>query len=120
MQLFDSLIPTHVHPFSHHRLKTFGCLAFAHDRHRKSKVAPISKRFIFVGIEPNARVWRLWDKHTQRIFITGDAIFQEDVFPASQHSASTSVSDSFIYPLIHNAIDSVPDTDTPITADNTI
>lgn len=52
--LFQTLIPSHQHPFSSHRLKPFGCLAFAHDRHCTSKISPVAKRYIFVGIEPNA------------------------------------------------------------------
>lgn len=75
IHLYQSLIPTHTHPFSSERLKTFGCLVFAHDRHRSSKVSPIAKRYVLVGIEANANAWKLWDRHTQRIFITGDAFF---------------------------------------------
>lgn len=78
----------------------------------------MSKRFIFVGIEPNARAWRLWDKHTQRIFITGDAVIREDIFPAAQQSQSPSVSDSFTYPQIHDAVDSVPNTFETTTVDD--
>lgn len=120
LKLFESLIPTHTHPFSHRRLKAFGCLAFAHDRHQKSKVAPPSKRYIFVGIEPNARAWRLWDKQSQRIFITGDAIFLEDVFPAADHPTSPSVSDSFTHPVFQDAVDSITHTHDSITSDHHI
>lgn len=115
LHLFESLTPTHTHPFSHLCLKPFGCLAFAHDRHRSSKVAPTSKRFIFVGIEPNARAWRLWDKHTQRIFVTGDAIFCENIFPAAHHSQSPSVHDDFTYPSIESTIGNETNTHTPLT-----
>lgn len=104
LNYFQSLIPAHTHPFDHNRLKPFGCLAFSHDLHRSSKVAPLAKRFILVGIEPNTRAWRLWDKHTKRIFITGDAVFWESVFPAAHHPTSPNVSSSFIYPVISDAV----------------
>lgn len=116
LHLFNSYVPTHTHPFSFHRLKPFGCLVFAHNRHRASKIEPISQRYVFVGIEPNARAWRLWDKRTQRIFVTGDAIFREGVFPAAQHPQSPSVPESFTYPHIHDAFEHESSlTEQPIT-----
>lgn len=92
MDVFTSVIPSHTHPFDYERLKPFGCLAFAHDRHRQSKVAPIAKRFVLVSIEANARAWRLWDKHIKRIFVTGDADFREHTFPAVDETLSPDVS----------------------------
>lgn len=112
IDLFHSLIPTHTHPFSYDRLKPFGCLAFAHDRHRVSKISPVAKRFIFVGIEPNANAWRLWDKSSQKIFITGDVAFREKVFPAAHETPPSSNINTFIYPTIYDAIPS-PDTNIP-------
>lgn len=83
---------SHVHPFHYNGLRPFGCLAFVHDRHRQSKVGPIAKRFIFVGIKPNARAWRLWDENTKRIFVTGDADFHETIFPAADKDHAPNVS----------------------------
>lgn len=59
LDLFAANIESHMHPFQYDCLKPFGCLAYAHDKHRKSKVGPMAKRYIFVGIESNARAWRL-------------------------------------------------------------
>lgn len=106
IHLFQSLIPTHAHPVKYHRLKPFGCLAFAHDRHRLSKISPLAKRYIFVGVEPHANAWRLWDKNSQRIFITGDAIFRENIFPALHENLSPTVTESFTYPVIYDAVPS--------------
>lgn len=92
LDLYTKATSSHVHPFKFDRLKPFGCLAFAHDRHRLSKVGPIAKRFIFVGIEPNARAWRLWDKNTKLIFFTGDAEFREAVFPAADNTKTPDIS----------------------------
>lgn len=104
IKLFQNIIPSHTHPFSLNRLKPFGCLAIAHDRHRTSKVSPVAKCYIFVGVESNARAWRLWDKHSQRIFVTGDAIFRETIFPAAQNPQSPSITPSFTYPPLQEAI----------------
>lgn len=92
LELYVSVTPSHTHPFDYKRLKPFGCLAFALDRHRQSKVDPVAKRYIFVGVEDNARAWRLWDRHTKRIFVTGDAHFCEDVFPAVDKEKSPDIS----------------------------
>lgn len=72
--LFESLTPTHLHPFDPRRLKPFGTLCFSTDKHRKSKVAPIARRYIFVGLEDGAHAVRLWDKSTNRILVTSDVI----------------------------------------------
>lgn len=70
LQTLESLIPGHLHPFDEKRLKPFGCLCFATDRGSKSKMSPVAKRFIFVGLEPGARAAQLWDKHTGKVFVT--------------------------------------------------
>lgn len=77
IDILESLLPGYVHPFDTDRLKPFGCLCYAMDKHRKSKVAPISRRFIFVGLEDGARAARLWDKQVGWIFVTGDVIYRE-------------------------------------------
>lgn len=61
-----------------------------------------------MGIEPNARAWRLWDRHSQRIFVTGDAVFRENIFPAAQDPQSPSISSSFTYPAIYDSVSSSP------------
>lgn len=101
--VFTSLIPSHHHPFDHTRLKPFGCLAFAHDRHCDAKFAPLAKRFVMFGIEPNAKAWRLWDKSNHRIFVTGDVVFRETVFPAANHPESPPMTTSFQCPYIFDA-----------------
>lgn len=87
LEMFISATPSHHHPFDYSRLKPFGCLAFGLDRHRQSKLDPVAKRYILVGIEVNARAWRLWDRHKRRIIVTGDADFREDTFPALEKNS---------------------------------
>lgn len=100
LQTLESLIPGHLHPFDEKRLKPFGCLCFATDRGSKSKMAPVAKRFIFVGLEPGARAARLWDKHTGKVFVTGDIIYREDVFPALDPKLSPDVLQDWIFPTL--------------------
>lgn len=84
--------PSHCHPLDYSRLKPFGCLTFAHDCQQKSKVGPVARQFVFVGIESNARAWRLWNKITKHIFVTGDTDFCENVFPAANNEHSLHIS----------------------------
>jgi transposase InsO family protein len=62
MEVFESMLPGHIHPFDTDRLKPFGSLCFAMDRSKKSKVAPVARRFIFVGLEEGAQAACLLDK----------------------------------------------------------
>lgn len=87
--IFQSLRIGHVHPFDFKRLKPFGCLTFAHQQTRISKLTPTAKRMVFVGLEDNARAARLWDKSTGRILITGDAVYRENIFPGLITSTSS-------------------------------
>lgn len=96
--LLEKLSRTHIHPFDIERLKPFGSLCFALDRKRPSKVSPTARRLIFVGLEPNARASRLWDKSTSRVLVTGDVLYREDVFPAHDPNISASVNQNFIFP----------------------
>ena len=101
-QVFESFVPGHLHPFDENRLKPFGCLCFAADRDRKGKFTPVARRFIFVGLEHGARAARLWDKATGRIFVTGDVIYQEDIFPALHPTLSPNVAQELTFPSFHD------------------
>lgn len=92
LDLFNSITPSHTHPFKYDRLKPFGCLAYALNRNRQSKVGPMANRYISVGIEPNARAWRLWDKNSKRILVTRDAQFRETIFPAADRNLTPDIS----------------------------
>lgn len=51
---FTKHIIGHLHLFNFSRLHPFGCLTFAHQQQRSSKLQPTSKRMIFVGLERGA------------------------------------------------------------------
>lgn len=113
IRLLEDSTPTHCHPFDIIRLKPFGSLCFALDKKRTSKVAPVAKRYIFVGLESNARAVRLWDKATSRILITGDVTHRELIFPARDPSNSPSVVQDFQFPDLS---DQAPPPATPQTS----
>lgn len=115
--LFESLTPSHFHPFDPQRLKLFGSLCFATDKHQKSKVGTLAKQYIFVGLEEGAHAVHLWDKHANRILVTSSAIHREDIFPGldkthSPHidsSTFNSSSESFdIHPVVPPPTPSAP------------
>lgn len=97
VDVFKSQINTHIHPFDIDRLKPFGCLALAHDRDPSTKVSPVAKRFIFVGLEHNARAARLWDKGSRKVMITGDVKYMEDLFPAFDKDQSPNITNSTLF-----------------------
>lgn len=102
LRVFESLIPSHLHPFDKNQLKMFGCLCFATNRDRKFKFAPVAQHFIVVGLEHDTRASHLWDEATGRIFITGDVIYREDVFPALHPTFSPKVVREFIFPSFND------------------
>lgn len=89
--LIEILMPTHYHPFDPIRLKTFGSLCYASDRRRKSKISPLAKQYIFVGIEEGADAVRLWEKHSTRTLVTCNLIHVETMFPAQTHNKAPKV-----------------------------
>lgn len=80
--------PTHSHPLNPRRLKPFGSLFFASDKHQKSKASPLGRRYIFVGLEEGAHAVRIWDKQTNRILVTSNASHREDIFPGFNENQS--------------------------------
>lgn len=102
--VLESLTPSHFHPFDPQRLKPFGSLCFATDKNRNSKVGPLAKRYIFVGLEEGAHAVRLWDKQTNRILVTGNVVHREDVFPGLDKTHSPQI-DSSTFNLSSGTLD---------------
>lgn len=98
LRLFESMALTHSHPFDIDRLKPFGSLCFAIDRKHVSKVAPVARHFIFVGLEGNTRAARLGDKASSRILITADVTYREPNFTARDPINSPCVIKDFAFP----------------------
>lgn len=113
--LFESLTPTHFHPFDPHRLKSFGSLCFATDRRRVSKISPLAKRYIFVGLEEGAHAVRLWDKATHRILVTGNVTHREDVFPGFDKAHSPPIDETTLIPDLFLSEPTVQSTAQPHT-----
>lgn len=120
LQRLEDLTPTHFHPFDVDRLKPFGSLSFALEKKRISKVGPLARRFIFVGLESNARAARLWDKASSRILVTGDLSHREDIFPAKDPTHSPSVTQCLILPDLSDQTFSTPtmNSTSPLHDDN--
>lgn len=83
------------------------------DQQRQPKVDPVARCYIFVGIEDNARTWRLWDRHTRRIFVTGDADFRENVSPAADNIQSPDITPFLIN---HSSLESILSSNLPSTS----
>lgn len=69
-------------PPSYAMLKVFGCLCYAHRRHRdKDKFGDRSRKCLFVGYPYGKKAWNVYDLETNEFFTSRDVIFREDVFP---------------------------------------
>ncbi|SCZ95550.1 BZ3500_MvSof-1268-A1-R1_C050g00199 [Microbotryum saponariae] len=70
-------------PPSTANLRAFGCRAWhTTPRHKRAKLDPKAKPFIFVGIENKTKAWTLYDPETTSFFQSRDVRFDENVFPA--------------------------------------
>ena len=61
-------------------LRVFGCRAWVFNDNAK-KWDPKSNPMVFVGYEPGAKAFRLWNPATRSIVISANARFNENVFP---------------------------------------
>lgn len=72
----------HGQPPSLSHLRTIGCLAYAHNKNTKGdKFASRSQRCMLLGYPSGTKRWKLMDLETERVFISRDVEFQEDIFP---------------------------------------
>lgn len=55
-----------------------------------SKLKPIARRMVFVGLEPGSNTYRFWDTVHSKIVVSVDAQFDESTFPARADSSSPS------------------------------
>ncbi|SCZ94934.1 BZ3500_MvSof-1268-A1-R1_Chr11-3g03490 [Microbotryum saponariae] len=70
-------------PPSTANLRAFGCRAWhTTPQHKRAKLDPKAKPFIFVGIENKTKAWTLYDPETISFFQSCDVRFDENIFPA--------------------------------------
>jgi hypothetical protein len=62
-----------------HFFRTFGCVAHVKQGSKKlGKLDDRSTPMVFIGFEPGAEAWRLYNPVTKRVHVSRDAIFEED------------------------------------------
>lgn len=71
-------------------MKVFGCLAFASNTvPLKDKFDPRAFKCVFLGYVVGQKAFKLFDLENQKIFVSRDVIFYEDVFPFTVASLSS-------------------------------
>lgn len=69
-------------PPSYERIKTFGCLSYAHKKSRdKDKFNTRSRRCVFVGYPFGKKGWKMYDLDSEEFFVSCDVEFIETSFP---------------------------------------
>lgn len=109
--LFTPFLKGHHHPVKPTRLHPFGCLAYVHEE-SAAKLGPNARRMIFVGLESTSNASRFWDKTTQKIIVSSNAVFDEFTFPAKASPQSpplATIMSTFDYSeLILESVSNIP------------
>lgn len=71
--------------YSH--LKVFGCQAFAHVR--QDKLQPRAVKCVMLGYPTGVKGYKLWCYETDKVVISRDVIFREDVMPLLKSGSSS-------------------------------
>lgn len=82
----------HGQPPSLDHLRVFGCLAYAHNKDTKGdKISSRSTPCLFLGYPSGTMGWKLFDIEQEKVFISRDVDFQEDVFPYSDTTPASKI-----------------------------
>lgn len=79
---------------SYKHLRIFGCEVHAHiNAHKRKKLDSKSEKLLFVGYEDNVKGYRLLNPKTNKIIISRNVVFNEEVFPG-RRKEKTEMSDT--------------------------
>lgn len=78
------------HPPDYEHLKTVGCLCFSAIFGDHDKFAPRARKCIFLGY-PSGKRYKLFDLETNKILVSRDVIFHENIFPFHKDTSEQGV-----------------------------
>ncbi|UYV78617.1 hypothetical protein LAZ67_16002180 [Cordylochernes scorpioides] len=72
-------------------LKVFGCKSWCSidDCHRKSKFSPKAKECVLIGYPEGTKGYKVWDFRNDKIYVTRNVRFSEDIFPCKKPNDPT-------------------------------
>lgn len=97
---------------SYDKIKTFGCLCYAHKSSRnKDKFKARSRKCTFVGYPFGKKGWRLYDLENEEFFVSRDVEFSESSFPFHDDQTSSPAELSSLPKIVevHAPIEPVPE-----------
>ena len=96
-------------PPSYDAIRTFGCLAFAHNHKTKGdKFANKSRKCVFIGYPFDKKGWRLFDLDERVFLVSRDVKFFEEVFPFIDTEVAN-ISPHDVVPIEHDVHDDFAD-----------
>ncbi|UYV74588.1 hypothetical protein LAZ67_12000205 [Cordylochernes scorpioides] len=82
-------------------LKVFGCKSWCsiEDCHRKSKFSPKAEECVLIGYPEGTKGYKVWDFRNDKIYVTRNVRFSEDIFPCKKPNDPTKVLNWINFPL---------------------
>ncbi|UYV65858.1 hypothetical protein LAZ67_3005722 [Cordylochernes scorpioides] len=88
-------------PVKIEHIRVFGCQTWAYNDQRRSKFDSRSRECVLIGFPEGVKGYKVWDTRNNKVFVTRNVRFREDVFPAKKVDKQISHETDF-FQVLHN------------------